>query len=229
MVTPYFADGLNEAPCKLPGRESRIPNDCEFYLGSKFEPPCFNDPYIGDWRKDWVAPTVHPVPPYDNRGRPDPSLLYPVDHVRMVNRAGLSDAPAPAVPPTAKPPVPMPPPVKGDLKPKKADASTGVKKTSAMMAQDMEGVDEMPLPSRSTEVYEDEEEEAKPAVRMERRRSTKRAPRVEELPAEDEEEEAVPAVRTSSAKRSGKILSVVPKDGRNMAGDDVRVMRQSSR
>ena len=24
----------------------------EFYLGSKFEPPCFNDPYVGDWKKD---------------------------------------------------------------------------------------------------------------------------------------------------------------------------------
>jgi Flp pilus assembly secretin CpaC len=229
MVTPYFSDALNEAPCKLPGRESRIPNDVEFYLGSKFEPPCFNDPYIGDWRKDWVAPTVLPVPPYDNRGRPDPSFLYPVDHVRMVNRAGLLDAPAPEVPGTVKPPAAMPPPVKGDVKPKKADASTGVKKTSAMMAQDMEGVEEMPLPSRRAEVYEDGEEEAKPAVRMERRRSTKRAPRVEELPAEDEEEEAVPAVRASSAKRGGKILSVVPKDGRNMPGDDVRVMRQSSK
>jgi Flp pilus assembly secretin CpaC len=77
MVTPYFVDAIDEQPCKLPGRESRIPNDVEFFIGSKIEPPCFPDPYRGDWKKTWQPPTVQPVPPYDNRGRPDESFLSP--------------------------------------------------------------------------------------------------------------------------------------------------------
>jgi pilus assembly protein CpaC len=232
MVTPYFADGLNEAPCKLPGRESRIPNDVEFYLGSKFEPPCFNDPYVGDWRKDWVAPTIYPVPPYDNRGRPDPSLLYPHDHVRMVNQGGLLTTPpvvpGPGAPPTAKPPAPMPPPTKGDAgKEKKGD---GVKKTSAMMEGEMDDDFEMAMPAKSVEISDEEAEEMedRPTFRVERRRSAKKAQRVEELPADEEEEEAIPAVRTTS-KRGGKILSVVPKDSRETMSGDGRMMRRSSK
>ena len=228
MVTPYFADGLNEAPCKLPGRESRIPNDVEFYLGSKFEPPCFNDPYIGDWRKDWVAPTVHAVPPYDNRGLPDPSLLYPHDHVRLVTKAGSKESTAPVTtPPAAKPPVPNPPPTKAD--PGKQKKASGAKKTAARATSQEAEEEEMPLPTRSVNATseEDEEEDAKPAVRMERRRSTRSAPRIEELPALDDEPAAAPTMRKSSSKRSGKIISVVPKDGRQPTSDDDRMMRRS--
>ncbi|HVJ82496.1 MAG TPA: hypothetical protein VNC50_15615 [Planctomycetia bacterium] len=77
MVTPAFADALAERPCKLPGRESRIPNDKEFFLGSKIEPPCFVDPYEGDWKKDWTPPEIQPVLPYDNYGRPSPEFVNP--------------------------------------------------------------------------------------------------------------------------------------------------------
>lgn len=68
MVTPYLVDALDQAPCELPGRESRDPNDIEFYLGSKFEPPCFGDPYRGHikaWRNNIPSPQPIPVPPYD--------------------------------------------------------------------------------------------------------------------------------------------------------------------
>ena len=68
MVTPYLVDALDEAPCELPGRESRVPNDIEFYLGSKFEPPCFGDPYRGHiqaWRNNIPSPQPVPVGPYD--------------------------------------------------------------------------------------------------------------------------------------------------------------------
>ncbi|MGL5095474.1 MAG: type II and III secretion system protein family protein, partial [Planctomycetia bacterium] len=51
IVTPYLVDALDERPCKLPGRESRIPNDIEYYLGSKFEPPCIPDPDRDHYRR----------------------------------------------------------------------------------------------------------------------------------------------------------------------------------
>ena len=68
MVTPYLVDALDQAPCELPGRESRTPNDIEYYLGSKFEPPCVADPYRGHiqaWRNNIPSPQPIPVPPYD--------------------------------------------------------------------------------------------------------------------------------------------------------------------
>lgn len=84
MVTPHLAEPMNEQPCKLPGRESRIPNALEYYLGSKFEPPCFPDPYRADHYKKHYGEGNHmpqqtPVPPYDNYGRPRPPMtqLHP--------------------------------------------------------------------------------------------------------------------------------------------------------
>jgi pilus assembly protein CpaC len=73
MVTPHLAEAMDERPCKLPGRESRIPNDVEWYLGSRFEPPCFNDPYKNHYQNHHAKiKPPHPtaVPPYDNRGMP---------------------------------------------------------------------------------------------------------------------------------------------------------------
>jgi hypothetical protein len=102
IVTPHLVDALDERPCKLPGRESRIPNDCEFYLGSKFEPPCFDDPYRDHVHKHFhggpPAPLPVPVRPYDNYGLPD--FQYPV------NNGGhpASELPAQPAPPAPQPP-----------------------------------------------------------------------------------------------------------------------------
>lgn len=203
MVTPYFADALNEAPCKLPGRESRIPNDLEYFIGSKFEPPCFNDPYVGDWRKDWKAPTVQPVPPYDNRGRPDPSFLYPADHVKLVHRAPGS--PMMMAPPAGSPPPNTKPPAQS----KPNQPAGDVKKTAAMMEEEMDEV-EMPatqkiaLPSVGGSDDEEEEVEAEP-VRPTRKSKSSQQPsyRTMETPTK---------AKSKTAKSNAKILSLVPKD-----------------
>lgn len=83
MVTPHLVDALDERPCKLPGRESRVPNTIEWYLGSKFEPPCFDDPYRGQWKRDLhhgaQPPHPTPVPPYDNYGRPLEMMSAPIE------------------------------------------------------------------------------------------------------------------------------------------------------
>ncbi|MBY0585562.1 hypothetical protein K2X85_00185 [bacterium] len=71
MVTPHLVDALDQAPCNLPGRESRVPNDIEYYLGSKFEPPCFGDPYKGhikNWAHNGPEPQPTAVPMYDRYG-----------------------------------------------------------------------------------------------------------------------------------------------------------------
>lgn len=77
MVTPHLVDAMNERPCRLPGRESRIPNNTEFFIGSKFEPPCFADPYRDHYRQHHnkeQVPTPAADVPYDNYGRA-PRLL----------------------------------------------------------------------------------------------------------------------------------------------------------
>jgi Flp pilus assembly secretin CpaC len=230
MVTPYFADALNEAPCKLPGRESRIPNDVEFYLGSKFEPPCFKDPYVGDWKKDWQPPTVLPVPPYDNRGRPDSAFLYPHEHHKLVQKVGhvapavgapmgpVGSPPPQVAPPTqATPGQPTAEPVK-PVKPAKKSASTGVKKTSATMEQG-ELADDVAMPSPTMHValppMDDEVEQ--PVARVERKRSTrseagdgaaKTTAAAHTLPMKS----AQASKSSASQARGGKILSLIPKD-----------------
>jgi Flp pilus assembly secretin CpaC len=73
LVTPHLVDALDHPPCELPGRESRIPNNVEYYLGSKFEPPCFGDPYRDHWKNHKAgipSPTPMPVRPFDNYGQP---------------------------------------------------------------------------------------------------------------------------------------------------------------
>lgn len=73
IVTPHLVEPMDERVCKLPGRESRVPNAQEFFWGSKFEPPCFDDPYRNHWQKHFKEEPVQPpaaVPPYDNFGRP---------------------------------------------------------------------------------------------------------------------------------------------------------------
>ena len=223
MVTPYLADALNEAPCKLPGRESRIPNDCEFYLGSKFEPPCFNDPYVGDWKKDWRPPTVYPVPPYDNRGRPDSSFMYPNEHVKTVQRVGYTEAaPAPGgvAPPVpgpmnvAPPPEAAPPSKVVPKQGKKADkAPEGGKKTAAMDSDDGSSAGmqlEMPLPSMNIAASpEATEADQRPAFRAERRRTASAQAPAEE--ASDDAEAYVKPMR-KSVRNGGRILSLIPKD-----------------
>jgi len=211
MVTPYFADALNVAPCKLPGRESRIPNDVEFYLGSKFEPPCFNDPYVGDWRKDWKAPTVRPVPPYDNLGKPDPSFLYPHEHQKVIQR--LPGAPL-TNPPTGSPPPNVAPPAEAGPAKK---AGEDVKKTAGMMPSEMDRI-EMPaatmhisLPSVSAA----EETEAQPAPKK-----SARAP----APEPQAKAKAKPGMRSG-----GKIISLVPKDNQGEAETQKASWRSTDR
>lgn len=98
MVTPHLAEPMNERPCKLPGRESRIPNDLEFFLGSKFEPPCFEDPYKNHYKNhfDKVKPP-HPVAntPYDNYGKPEYDMMPVPADARMLP----TETPAPPAPP----------------------------------------------------------------------------------------------------------------------------------
>ncbi len=90
MATPQFADALDERPCKLPGRESRMPNDVELFLGSKIEPPCFEDAYAGEWKKGWTPPLLTNPGPYDNFGKPAPHFVNPA---RAVSRALTPTAP----------------------------------------------------------------------------------------------------------------------------------------
>lgn len=90
MVTPHLVEAMNERPCKIPGRESRIPNNVEFFIGSKFEPPCFADPYRDHYRQHHNGekpPTPAAEVPYDNYGRPPRALQL---------------APAPVAAPPAK-------------------------------------------------------------------------------------------------------------------------------
>lgn len=96
MVTPHLVDALDEAPCKLPGRESRIPNAIEWYLGSKFEPPCFEDPYRNHWQNHLhhgpQPPHPTPVGAYDNYGRPMDVMTQPTELPYGIQQ------PAPAAP-----------------------------------------------------------------------------------------------------------------------------------
>lgn len=93
FVTPHLVDATNEGICRLPGRESRIPNDVEWYLGSKFEPPCFDDPYRKHYY-DHMHNVPDPVPPqdrqYDNYGRPDPGIQYPNAQTNMTSVTAVS-------------------------------------------------------------------------------------------------------------------------------------------
>jgi pilus assembly protein CpaC len=111
IVTPHLVDALDQRPCELPGRESRIPNDIEFYLGSKFEPPCFGDPYRGhikNWHQGLPSPTPVPVRPYDNYGQPIDSV--PIEAMpSAVIPAPAEDAPPSDIEPTALMPVPSSP------------------------------------------------------------------------------------------------------------------------
>lgn len=107
LVTPHLVEALDERPCKLPGRESRVPNTQEFYIGSKFEPPCFDDPYRDHWYKhknEIKVPPPAPVQPYDNYGRPDWMNFPP----GAVPPAGAPGQPAPP-PATEKPQGELPP------------------------------------------------------------------------------------------------------------------------
>ncbi|WP_419193197.1 type II and III secretion system protein family protein [Kolteria novifilia] len=82
VVTPYLVNALDQRPCKLPGNESRIPNDVEYYLGSKFEPPCFDDPYRDSWKHENKGRKIIPLPvrPYDNYGQPPVTGMHgPMD------------------------------------------------------------------------------------------------------------------------------------------------------
>jgi Flp pilus assembly secretin CpaC len=99
MISPYLVDALDEGVCKLPGRESRVPNEIEWYLGSKFEPPCFPDPYRYDLRKQYKDYDIVPIPtkPYDNYGKP-PAKAEPVTEMPALP---AKPTPAPAAPPKA--------------------------------------------------------------------------------------------------------------------------------
>ncbi|MFO0947825.1 MAG: hypothetical protein U1D30_18200 [Planctomycetota bacterium] len=97
MVTPHLAEAMNERPCKLPGRESRIPNDVEWFLGSRFEPPCFTDPYRNHYKNHHAGvkpPRPEPVAPYDNWGKPQYEQI-PIESPALVP---TETAPAPAAP-----------------------------------------------------------------------------------------------------------------------------------
>ena len=80
VVTPHLVQPLDEGICRYPGRESRIPNDAEWYLGSRFEPPCFADPYDRDrdlCPADRAVFKPDPVVPFDNYGRPEGMPMVP--------------------------------------------------------------------------------------------------------------------------------------------------------
>lgn len=96
MVTPHLAEAMNERPCKLPGRESRVPNDVEWFLGSRFEPPCFTDPYRNHYKNHHAGikpPRPEPVPAYDNWGKPQYESI-PIESPALVP----TEVPAPANP-----------------------------------------------------------------------------------------------------------------------------------
>jgi Flp pilus assembly secretin CpaC len=108
MVTPHLVEALDQAPCELPGRESRTPNDIEYYLGSKFEPPCFGDPYKGhikNWANNVPDPQPVPVPMYDRQssGIPNNNSMMggPIMDQPINSTIPLQQAPADAelVPP----------------------------------------------------------------------------------------------------------------------------------
>ena len=106
MVTPHLVAAMDERPCKLPGRSSRVPNDVEFYLGNKFEPPCFKDPYRNHYQKHFqkVPPPVPvPVRPYDNYGRPPAAAEFPMTPVPAPSRVPPAPPSAPASPVPAAP------------------------------------------------------------------------------------------------------------------------------
>lgn len=116
MVTPHLVSALDERPCKLPGRESRVPNDQEFYWGSKFEPPCFSDPYRDHYQKHFhhiPVPLPQAVQPYDNYGRPE-WMTYPPGTEPAVTPVPATEpgqrrvetAPAPGTQPPAAAPAP---------------------------------------------------------------------------------------------------------------------------
>ncbi len=101
MVTPYLAEATDERPCELPGHESRVPNDWELYIGGKFEPPCFNDPYRGHIKNHFnnvPSPQPQPDRPWDNYGR-KPGVATPASHTAPTNVT--------PVPPMMAPPAPI--------------------------------------------------------------------------------------------------------------------------
>jgi pilus assembly protein CpaC len=105
MVTPHLVDAVDQAPCDLPGRESRVPNDIEYYLGSKFEPPCFSDPYKGhikNWAHNVPDPQPVPVPMYDRNGAgtgvPNSTGLYQQQSMPAMDQQINSTVPMEPVP-----------------------------------------------------------------------------------------------------------------------------------
>lgn len=103
MVTPHLAEAMDERPCKLPGRESRIPNDVEWYLGSRFEPPCFDDPYKNHYKNHHAGvkpPKPTAVAPYDNWGKPQYEVFRVESPVVIPNQPAQPAQPRqPAAPP----------------------------------------------------------------------------------------------------------------------------------
>jgi hypothetical protein len=96
-----------------------------------------------------------------------------------------------------------------------------VKKTAATMSSEEES--EMPMPTNINLPWANgEDQESKPLFRVERRRSAKAAAESGELSTEDEQSSSmIPSRRPAPLRVGGKILSVVPKDVRSTAGDDV--------
>lgn len=111
MVTPHLVDPLDERPCKLPGRESRVPNDIEWYLGSKFEPPCFDDPYRNHWQNHLhhgpQPPHPMPVGPYDNYGRPMEMISESVELPYRTEQTPVPTEEMQPVPPVETAPAPQ--------------------------------------------------------------------------------------------------------------------------
>jgi hypothetical protein len=205
MVTPYFADALNERPCKLPGREGRIPNDIEWYLGSKYEPPCFDDPYVGDWKKGWTAPEVKPVPPYDNWGRPESSFVYPQQG--GVNSVELM----PFAPPPALKPGMAPPPKGTTARPQSS--------TTPAVSRPLTRQEPPPLGSALWNRTDGRSvsDPVKPPATITETVSRRRAPAAgPAILTDDEAVREIPATRREVRRRSsdsGTILSVQPRDG----------------
>lgn len=197
MVTPHLVSAMDERPCKLPGRESRIPNDLEWYLGSKFEPPCFDDPYRNHWHQHFHGPkpsTPMPDYPFDNYGRPPGMLMTPGAAVGGVIPGAIPNAtpgvipgPAPGTTPAVTPGAPVTPPPANTIEkmPHRTDArdpATPIPQASAV-APAAGTVDEQVAPASSVA----EESEAAPD----------RAARIisvnAEEPSETSEKESAPA------------------------------------
>ena len=84
IVTPHLVEAMDQGVCKLPGRESRVPNDLEWYLGGRFEPPCFDDPYKNSWKRHHEGvrpPAPRAVRPYDNYGQPQSDFEAPTSYL----------------------------------------------------------------------------------------------------------------------------------------------------